>query len=298
MPTLACTAAIPVHLRQTSDSIMKKIVVAASLALFMVAGAQAQALKTPAPSTTQYIKQDFGLGTIELSYSRPNAKGRVVMGDLVPYGKVWRTGANNATTLTFSDDVTIGGKQVKAGKYGLLSIPNAKEWTLIITKDLNVTSPAAYNEANDVVRVKVPATTVGMKAETFTMQFQSITNSTCELHLRWDNVMVALPISTDVDGKVMAQIKQVMEVDSKPYFAAAQYYFDNGKDLKVAREWADKAVAASPNAYWIALLNARICAKLGDKAAAKAMAEKALDLAKKGKNDDYVKMSSELLKTL
>jgi hypothetical protein len=277
---------------------MKKIVVASAMALCLSGMVQAQALKTPAPSTLQTIKQEFGLGSIELSYSRPSAKGRAVMGELVPYGKVWRTGANNATTLTFSDDVTIGGKTVKAGKYGLLSIPDAKEWTLIITKDLNVTSPSAYNEANDVVRVKAPAMNVAMKAETFTMQFQNITNNTCELHLRWENAMVALPISMDVDGKVMAQIDQVMNKDNRPYYAAAQYYYDNGKDLKVAKEWADKAVAANPNAFWMTLLNARICAKMGDKAGAKAMAQKTIDLATKAKNDDYIKMANDLLKTL
>lgn len=277
---------------------MKKIVIASAMALCLTVAANAQALKTPAPSTTQTIKQEFGLGSIELSYSRPSAKGRVVMGDLVPYGKVWRTGANNATTITFTDDVTIGGKLVKAGKYGLLSIPDAKEWTLIITKDLNVTSPAAYNEANDVARAKVAATTVAMKAESFTMQFANITNNSIELHLRWENAMVALPITTDVDAKVMAQIDAAMNVDSRPYNAAAQYYYDNGKDLKKAKEWSDKAVASNPTAFWMTLLNARICAKMGDKAGAKAMAEKTVALATTAKNDDYIKMANDLLKTL
>jgi hypothetical protein len=277
---------------------MKKIVIASALTFSLTAASFAQALKTPAPSTTQTIKQEFGLGSIELSYSRPNARGRVVMGDLVPYGKVWRTGANSATTINFSDDVTIGGKLVKAGKYGLLSIPDAKEWTLIVTKDLNVTSPAAYNEANDVVRVKAPVANAGMKAETFTMQFANITNSSIDLHIRWENAMVALPITTDVDAKVMAQINNAMNIDSRPYFAAAQYYYDNGKDLKVAKEWADKAVASNPNAFWMTLLNARICAKMGDKATAKAMAEKTVALATTAKNDDYIKMAQDLLKTL
>jgi len=277
---------------------MKKIILASVMALCLAVNANAQALKTPAPSTTQTIKQEFGLGSIELSYSRPSAKGRVVMGELVPYGKVWRTGANNATTLTFSDDVTIGGKLVKAGKYGLLTIPDAKEWTLIITKDLNVTSPSAYNEANDVARAKVAATSTSMKAESFTMQFANITNNTIELHLRWENVMVALPITTDVDAKVMAQIDGAMNKDNRPYYASAQYYYDNGKDLKLAKEWADKAVAANPNAFWMTLLNARICAKMGDKAGAKAMAQKTVELATTAKNDDYIKMGNDLLKTL
>jgi tetratricopeptide (TPR) repeat protein len=163
---------------------------------------------------------------------------------------------------------------------------------------LNVTSPAAYNEANDVARAKVAATNVAMKAESFTMQFANITNNSIELHLRWENVMVSLPITTDVDAKVMAQINAAMTVDSRPYFAAAQYYYDNGKDLKMAKEWADKAVASNPNAYWMTLLNARICAKMGDKAGAKAMAQKTVEMATAGKNDDYVKMANDLLKTL
>ncbi len=281
-----------------NQSIMKKLIIAVAIVFGGITVAFAQSIKTPAPSTTQTIKQEFGLGSIELSYSRPSAKGRVIMGELVPYGKVWRTGANNATTLTFSDDVKIGGKDIKAGKYGLLTIPDAKEWTIIITKDLNVTAPSAYNEANDVVRVKATAMNVQMKAETFTMQFQNITNSTCELHMRWENVMVALPISTDIDTKVMKQIDDAMNKDSRPYYQSAQYYYDNGKDLKQAKIWADKAVAQSPEAYWVALLNARISAKLGDKASAKTMCEKTIELATKAKNDDYIKMANDLMKTL
>src|SRR5579863_2832817 len=116
--------------------------------------ANSQQIKTPAPSPPQYIKQDFGLSTIELSFSRPGIKGRNIFGDLVPYGKVWRTGANSATTLTFGDDVTIGGTKIVAGKYGLLSIPGPQEWTFIITKQLDVTNPSAYKQDQDIVRIK------------------------------------------------------------------------------------------------------------------------------------------------
>src|SRR5581483_3064143 len=114
----------------------------------------AQSIKTPPPSPPQFVRQDFGLSNIELSYSRPGVKGRTIFGDLVPYGKVWRTGANQATTLTFGDDVTIGDTKVPAGKYGLLTIPGADEWTIIITRQLDVTQPAAYKQDQDVVRVK------------------------------------------------------------------------------------------------------------------------------------------------
>src|SRR5882724_5575329 len=120
--------------------------------LFCLPG-EAQTLRTPAPSPPQYIKQDFGLSSIELSYSRPGMKGRNIFGELVPYGKVWRTGANHATTLTFGDDVNIGGTKIPAGKYGLLTIPGAQEWTIIITKQLDVTTPAVYKQDQDVVRL-------------------------------------------------------------------------------------------------------------------------------------------------
>lgn len=276
---------------------MKKLTLAvAAFVSFMSVGAQQ--LKTPAPSPAQTIKQDFGLGTIELSYSRPSARGRKVMGDLVPFDKVWRTGANNATIIAFSDDVNIGGTAVKAGKYGLLTIPGANEWTIIITKDLDVTSPADYQQANDVVRVKSPVQPLNLKAETFTMQFANITNTSCDLRLSWENAGVSLPISTNVDAKVMKQIDDVMNKDTRPYFAAASYYYDNGKDLGKAREWVDKAIAANPQAFWMTLLKARIHAKQGDKAGASAMCDKTIELATAAKNDDYIKMATELKATL
>ncbi|HSK13827.1 MAG TPA: DUF2911 domain-containing protein, partial [Phnomibacter sp.] len=255
-------------------------------------------LRTPQPSTTQTMKQDFGLGNIELNYSRPSAKGRKVMGDLVPFDKVWRTGANQATVLTFSDDVTIGGTAIKPGKYGLLTIPGAREWTIIITKDLNVTSPSAYKQENDVVRVKAPVMNLPAKVETFTIQFANITNTTCDLTILWENTGVALPISTDVDGKVMKQIDDAMNKDTRPYFAAASYYFDNGKDLNKAQEWVDKAIEANPNAFWMTLLKARIHAKKGDKNGAKAACDKTIELAKAAQNDDYIKMATELKNSL
>src|SRR4051794_39268548 len=130
---------------------MKKIFLLLQ-AVLVLGFANAQTLTTPQPSPTQTIKQNFGVGSIELSYSRPAKKGRKIIGDLVPFDKVWRTGANNATTLTFSDDVTIGGKEIKAGKYGLLTIPGAKKWTVIISKDVTVNQPANYKQENDMVR--------------------------------------------------------------------------------------------------------------------------------------------------
>ncbi len=276
---------------------MKKLILSATAVLLLLS-AEAQQLKTPAPSPTQTIKQDFGLGNVELSYSRPAAKGRKIYGDLVPFGSVWRTGANNATTLTFSDEVTIGGQKVPAGKYGLVSIPDKDKWTLIITKQLDVTSPAAYKSENDVVRVEAKASRMDEKLESFTMQFAEVKPTSCELRIMWENTSVALPIGTDVEKKVMAQIDQLMNKDNKPYFNAAMYYMDNGKDLNQALAWFDKAVEAQPNAFWIHHQRANCLAKLGKKNDAKTAAEKSKSLAADAKNDDYVKLNEKLLADL
>ena len=273
------------------------------LGTFLIAAvlsSQAQTIVTPQPSPTQTIKQNFGLGNIELSYSRPALKGRKFGADLVPFGKLWRTGANAATTLQFSDDVTIGGVSIKAGKYGLLTIPDANEWTLIITKDLNINQPTLYKQENDIVRVKLPVIKLNDKVETFTMNFANFTGSTCDLMLMWENSAVALPITNGSDEKIMKQISDVLINDVKPYYAAAQYYFDNGKDLSKAKEWIDKAStdpanAKSANVFW---LKARIYKKMGDKTGAKASAEKTITLATEGKNDEMVTNAENLIKSL
>lgn len=276
---------------------MKKLLLAA-ICMGALVMTEAQQLRTPQPSTTQTVKQDFGLGNIELSYSRPNMKGRKVFGDLVPFDKVWRTGANSATTLTFSDEVMIGGTKIPAGKYGLLSIPSAKEWTIIITKQTDVTSPAAYKQDMDVVRVKVKPMDLPWSFETFGMSFENIKDNSLELMIAWDKTLVALPITTDVDGKVMKQIETIMTKDNRPYFAAAAYYADNGKDLNQAVAWFDKAIEQNPNAFWVYYQKAKALAKLGKKAEAMTVSAKSMELAKAAKNDDYVALNEKLQKEL
>ena len=276
---------------------MKQILLALVLGIAVVT-VSAQQLKTPAPSSTQIIKQELGLGSVELSYSRPNVKTRKIFGDLVPFGKVWRTGANNATTLSFTEEVTIGGIKIAPGKYGLLTIPDAASWTFIITKQLDVTSPAAYKQSEDVVRVK--ATPFAMKdpLETFTMQFGDIKANSTNLYILWANTGVSLPITTDVDTKVTAQIKSMMENDNRPYFNAAMYYMDNGKDLNQALVWLNKAADQDPTAFWVLHQKANCLAKLGKKEEAKAAALKSIEVAKVAKNDDYVALNEKLLATL
>src|ERR1700704_1421737 len=265
---------------------MRKLFLTA-LAVFFLFTADAQ-LRTPAPSPTQTIKQDFGLGDIELSYSRPGKKGRKIFGDLVPYGKVWRTGANNATTLNFSDEVMIGGKKIAGGKYGFLTIPDKDNWTLIITKQLDVTNPAAYKQENDVVRVIVKPTKLDDPIETFTMQFANVRPGNCELNVMWDNTAVSLPIMMDVETVVMKQIDNLMNKDNRPYFQAAMYYMETGKDLNQALAWFDKAIEQQPCSFWVHHQRANALARLGKKEDAKICAQKSMALAREAKNDDYV----------
>lgn len=281
---------------------MRKTINVFAFTLLTAFASYAQPLKTPAPSPGQTIKQDFGLASIELSYSRPQMKGRKIMGDLVPYKKVWRTGANQATTITFGDDVIIGGTKVPAGKYGLLSIPDATNWVFIITKQLDVTSPAAYKQEEDVARVNAKPRLVATPAESFTFQFANVKPASCELQLQWDKTVVALPITTDIDSKIMAQIESSINGDGdeakKPYFNAAMYYLDNGKDLNKALGWFNKAEAQNPKAFWVLHNKANCLAKLGKKAEAIATAKQSIELAKEAKNDDYVALNQKLIAKL
>lgn len=276
---------------------MKKFFLLLAIAGSTYLPSEAQTVKTPSPSTPQYVKQDFGLSNIELSYSRPGVKGRKIFGDLVPFGKVWRTGANSATTLTFGDPVTIGGTKIPAGKYGLLSIPEADSWTIIITRQLDVTTPAAYKQDQDVARIKVEARQLPFSVETFTIIFANVNSNSCEMQMLWENAMVTLPITTDVDSKVMAQIDEAMNKDTHPYFTAAFYYLENGKDLNKALEWFDKAIAQQPT-FFAVYQKARCQAKMGRKQDAIATAKKSIELSKQAKNDDYVALNEKLIASL
>jgi tetratricopeptide (TPR) repeat protein len=225
-------------------------------------------------------------------------KGRKIFGELVPFGNVWRTGANSATTLTFSDSVTIGGTKLAPGSYGLLSIPNKDQWTFIITKQLDVTSPAAYKQESDAARVTAKPATLNQPVETFTMQFANVKPSSAELQLMWENTTVSLPITSNVESRIMAQINEAMNKDNRPYFQSAMFYLENGKDLNQAVTWFNKALEQNPDAYWIHHQKANALAKLGKKEEARQTAQKSMELAKAQQNNDYVQLNEKLLTSL
>ncbi|MBL7923451.1 MAG: DUF2911 domain-containing protein [Bacteroidia bacterium] len=277
---------------------MKKIILCVMALVSLEMSATAQTLKVPAPSPSQTLKQDFGLSTIEVSYSRPSVKDRTIFGDVVPFGAIWRTGANNATTITFGDTVSIGGVKVHPGKYGLLTIPGASEWILIISKSTSTTSADAYKQEEDVVRVKARPVSMAEKMETFSINIGNIRPTSCELQLCWDKTMVSMPISTDIDARIMKDIERYVIKDNRPYGAAANYYMENGKDLKLALDWYDKAIASNPRAYWNIHQKANCYAKLGMKKEATETATRSMAIAKEEGDDTYVRLNEKLISSL
>jgi hypothetical protein len=251
---------------------------------------------TPAPSSTQTILQNFGLGQITLTYSRPNVKGRKMLGGMEPYGKVWRTGANSATVIKFTDDVTLEGHKVPAGEYGLFSIPNADKWTIILSKTSKQWGAYSYKDADDFLRFDVPPITLQDNIETFTMQFAKVFPTTAELHLMWEHTALMIHLTVDVDAKVMARIDSAMQTDKKPYYDAVIYYWNNNKDMDKALGWANQMGSMPGLPPMVAKLwKARVQLKKGDKAGAAVTAQEGITAAEAAKSDEYVNLNKEVL---
>lgn len=276
---------------------MKQIFLSA-LAITCFAFLSAAQVKMPAPSPTQTIKQDFGIGTIELTYSRPSIKGRKIFGDLVPLNKLWRTGANAATRIFFSEPVEIGGKKIDSGTYVLYTIPGLDTWDVILNKGLDNWGIDGYKETEDVIRFKAEPARMKRKLETFTMDFSDITGESCSLNIMWEKTSLSIPIVTNFKDKVRAQIEAAMKTNKKPYWQAAQFYNEYDKNLPQALDNVTKAIEENKEAFWMWIYKARIQKDMGDKAGAMESSKKSMELAAAAKNDDYVKMNKDLQKTL
>lgn len=252
-------------------------------------------LKMPQSSSSQTIIQEFGLGRVTVKYSRPNIKGRSVEKDLAPFGEVWRTGANDATVITFTDAVNLEGNAIAAGEYALFTIPGKNEWTIILNKENKQWGSYQYKQAEDVIRFKVKPIKVNEKSETFSIRFSNVMPSSANLDLVWDNFKISVKMTTDVDAKVMASIDEAMKTDKKPYYPAAVYYFENGKDLKNALEWISIAEAGDPKAPWFKYQKARIQLKSGDKTGAAETAKAGIEAAKAVNNVEYIRLNQNIL---
>jgi len=255
----------------------------------------AQTLKTPAPSPLQTLKQAFALSDIIIEYSRPGMKGRTIFGDLVPFGKVWRTGANATTKITFGEDVKVEGNPVKAGTYGLYTVPGKDSWDIMLYKDLTLGgSVADYKAENEVLRFKVKPQTIANKVETFTIGIADITPSSCSIELVWDMTRVPIRVTSEIDSVIMKNIDVALAADTRPYFQAANYYYENNKDMNKALEYVNKAIEVMPR-YFVYHLKSKIQMKLHDYKGAIATAEKSLELAKQDKSDDYIRLNEKLI---
>ncbi len=256
----------------------------------------AQQITTPAPSPLQTLSQKFGLGEVTVEYSRPVAKDRTIFGEVVPFDKVWRTGANSTTKITFTDAVMFEGKEVKPGTYGIYTIPHNGSCDVMLYSDLTLGGNVAdYNEKNEVLRVTVDANKMPTRLESFTILFDNVLPSSADLIFVWENTAIKVKLTTDIDTRILKSIDESMNSKSPDYFKAASYYYENGKDLNKALTWVDKAIEKSPKAFWMTMLKARIEYALGDKVAGKASAEKTIKIAEDAKSADYVRMANELI---
>ena len=281
---------------QTKQKIMKKIAIlfTAMMCSLFILNADAQ-LRMPQASSSQTLIQEFGLGKITVKYSRPNIRGRNVAADLTPYGEVWRTGANDATLITFTEAVTLEGNPVAPGEYALFTIPGKDEWIIILNKETKQWGAYSYKQSEDVLRFKVKTAKLNDRAETFSIAFSEVMTSTANLDLLWGNTRVSVKMTTDVDSKVMASIEEAMKAEKKPYYPAAIYYYENGKDLKKALEWISIAEATDQKAPWYKYQKARIQLKMGDKAGAAKTAKAGIEAAKAMNNAEYIRLNSHIL---
>jgi hypothetical protein len=255
-------------------------------------------MQTPAPSPSSSMTQMVGLTEVKVDYSRPSMRGRTVFGNLVPFGNLWRTGANANSTISFSDDVTIGGQTLKAGKYAIFTKPQASQWEVLFYSDTNNWgTPAQWDESKVAAKATVPVVKVPGTVETFTITLDNLTNNGANLGIWWENTYVAVPFGVPTQDKAMKSIEAAMGGPSpNDYFSAASYYYQEGLDMDKAKEWIDKAVTMNPDAFWMSRQQSLIYAKMGDTKGAIAAAQKSLAAAQKAGNADYVKMNQESLK--
>lgn len=285
---------------------MKKTLV---LIVLLVAALMAEAqIRTPQPSPAGSVTSVVGLTDISIDYSRPRARGRKIFGEgkdfVVPYGAIWRSGANNGTVITFGDTVKVEGVTVPAGKYLLLTWPGATEWTVSLYKDVAMGGNTAdYDKTKDAASFKVKAEKLTEKVETLTFNISDISDDSksAKIQLAWENTSVKFAVTADFDSKVMKAIEANTKVNPNNLMAAARYYYDTNRDLKQALKWVDEYLAVGENSeqFWNIHFKAQLLKKAGDKAGALAAANKSLEMAKKAKNDfGYIKQNEDLIKTL
>jgi hypothetical protein len=268
------------------------------LLLSVASYTHAQIPGLPNPSATQTIDQEIGLGHAVVTYSRPNVKDRKIFGGLVPFGTVWRTGANTATEITFSEDVKLEGHNVPAGTYSLFTIPDKDQWTIILNKAVKDWGAYSYKPESDLLRFTVKPARTNDKHETLAIQFANSTTSSADLQIVWDYTLVSIRVTVDDDARITATIEELMKAGHNSnlvYFNAIQYYYNNNKDTEKALGWIKKAKADVPTNPAYPLFESRLLLRKGDKAGAIAAAEAGIKVAKERNFEEYIKLLTEAI---
>lgn len=267
------------------------------VAALLTADVSAQALKLPALSPSCKLVQDFSTSSIEISYSRPSMRGRKIFGDLVPYGHVWRTGANSATKIKFGEDVILGGQEVKAGEYAIYTIPELKEWTVILNKATGNWGAYGYDTKDDVARFKVVPKMKDGNTQTFMINITNITYSTCNIEIAWEKTKLVIPVKSNNEERLNTAIdKAINTPPALPYFSAANYYFETNQKLDVAYDYVNKALETNPKAFYMWNLKARIAQKLGKKEEAIAAAQKSIETSKGDASEvEYLNKANKII---
>lgn len=280
---------------------MKTLSLAALLLTATTASAQ---LGMPPDSPPAKLVQVIGLSEVTVEYCRPGVKGREVFGAMLPYGDVWRTGANASTKVTFDRDVDFGGEPVPAGTYALYTIPEAKSWTVILSRKTDLWGAGGYTQDDDLLRVTADVRKLKQSVESFTIDFQGFHINGADLRMAWDDVEVSVPVFMDNEAAIFARIDAEVinatgEVSVNTYFDAAKFYYAKRKDLALAGSWVEMAVEENPGAFWMVFFRAEVAHADGDHDTAVEWAQKAFDMASAAESDyGYLAKSRMLLDEL
>ena len=277
---------------------MKKILLLSAIFCYSFISGQ---IKTPQPSPTATITQKVGVSNISVEYSRPGAKGREIFGGLVSYGKMWRTGANKATKITFNENCVFGGAKVKKGSYSLFTIPGEKEWTVVLNKDTELWGVGEYDEENQVCSIVAKAINTKDFTESFTIDFGTFQSFSAIMSLKWANTKIDIKIES-LEAKKLE--KQYLELLTKgpsanDYYNGAKFFADNTSEYEMALEWINTAIKKRPDAFWMQFHKARILKKMGNNKESILVAEGVIELAREKKDDyGYIKRSEDLIKSI
>ena len=277
---------------------MKKILLLSAIFCYSFISAQ---IKSPQPSPTATITQKVGVSDISVEYSRPGAKGREIFGGLVSYGKMWRTGANKATKITFNENCVFGGAKVKKGSYSLFTIPGEKEWTVVLNKNTELWGVGEYDEENQVCSIVAKAINTKDFTESFTIDFGTFQSFSAIMSLKWANTKIDIKIESLEAKKIEKQYLELLTKgpSANDYYNGAKFFADNTSEYEMALEWINTAVKKRPDAFWMQFHKARILKKMGNNKESILVAEGVIELAREKKDDyGYIKRSEDLIKSI